>query len=152
MEFYNTKTKEIYDNETSLRLSFPEIGFPRDFNSECLAEINVVQVQQVDAPSPSAITKKVTRNGVVKVGNAYKQNWKESALTTAEKNAYTQTVSANIRAERNLLLKESDWTVLADSPLSTTKQNEWKAYRKTLRDIPSDSGFPHSITFPTKPS
>ena len=106
MEFYNTKTKEIYDNETSLRLSFPEIGFPRDFNSECLAEINVVQVQQVDAPSPSAITKKVTRNGVVKVGNAYKQNWKESALTTAEKNAYTQTVSANIRAERNLLLKE----------------------------------------------
>ena len=60
--------------------------------------------------------------------------------------------AANVRTERNLLLKECDWTVLADSPLSTTKQNEWKAYRKTLRDIPSESGFPHSITFPDKPS
>ena len=36
--------------------------------------------------------------------------------------------------------------------LSTSKQNEWKAYRTALLDITAQSGAPQSVTWPTKPS
>ena len=35
--------------------------------------------------------------------------------------------------------------------LSTSKQNEWKAYRTALLAVPQQSGFPNTITWPTKP-
>lgn len=67
-----------------------------------------------------------------------------------------------LRQHRNKLLAESDWTVMADSPLSETKKTEWKTYRQALRDITKtakpkmNSSYsyldPSSITFPTKPS
>tara|TARA_Y100001938_G_C8045744_1_gene408768 strand:+ start:1088 stop:1387 length:300 start_codon:yes stop_codon:yes gene_type:complete len=36
--------------------------------------------------------------------------------------------------------------------LSTDKQNEWKTYRQALLDVPAQSGFPNSVTWPTKPT
>ena len=71
-----------------------------------------------------------------------------------------------LRNYRNKLLADSDWTVMPDSPLSDSKQTEWKTYRQALRDITKTaspkimSGSPveegvldiSSVTFPTKPS
>ena len=67
-----------------------------------------------------------------------------------------------LREQRNTLLLESDWTVMADSPLSDSKQVEWKTYRQALRDITKTASpkvleeLPvldlSSVTFPTKPS
>ena len=39
------------------------------------------------------------------------------------------------RKVRNGLLADSDWTVMPDSPLSESKQTEWKTYRQKLRDL-----------------
>ena len=36
--------------------------------------------------------------------------------------------------------------------LSTEKQNAWKQYRTDLLNVPQQSGFPHNVTFPTKPN
>lgn len=41
-----------------------------------------------------------------------------------------------LRGRRDMLLKESDWTQMPDSPLSTTKKADWATYRQTLRDLP----------------
>ena len=65
-----------------------------------------------------------------------------------------------VRMDRDKLLAESDWTVMPDSPLSTSKQNEWKTYRQSLRDIPQGSvptideqqNIVSGLTWPTKPS
>ena len=65
-----------------------------------------------------------------------------------------------VRIDRDKLLAESDWTVMPDSPLSTSKQNEWKTYRQSLRDIPQGSvptideqqNIVSGLTWPTKPS
>ena len=67
-----------------------------------------------------------------------------------------------LREKRNEKLAESDWTILSDSQLTTTKQNEWKTYRQALRDLPASanpkieaaSGVldPSSYTLPTEPS
>ena len=54
-----------------------------------------------------------------------------------------------IRSKRDRLLKESDWTVLADTPASTAA---WKTYRQALRDLPASTSDPLNVVWPTPPS
>lgn len=61
------------------------------------------------------------------------------------------TVAAIAKNNRDVLLYESDWTVMPDSPLSEAKLTEWKAYRQALRDIPQQPGFPDNIQWPEVP-
>ena len=42
---------------------------------------------------------------------------------------------ASLRAKRNALLKDSDYTVLADSVLTAVKKSEWMTYRTALRNL-----------------
>jgi len=51
--------------------------------------------------------------------------------------------------QRNALLAESDWTQLPDVPDAVSKR--WRAYRKALRDLPGQPGFPAEIVWPDKP-
>jgi len=51
-----------------------------------------------------------------------------------------------VRNQRDSLLQQSDVYALADRIT-----DEWTAYRQALRDIPSQAGFPVSVTWPTKP-
>jgi hypothetical protein len=63
-------------------------------------------------------------------------------------------IQATIRAERDLLLKECDWTQTIDSPLTDSKKAEWQTYRQVLRDLPAnyqDSDSIDEITFPNLP-
>jgi len=54
----------------------------------------------------------------------------------------------DVRAERNALLVETDWTQVLDAPID---QAAWATYRQALRDITAQEGFPHNVTWPTKP-
>lgn len=58
----------------------------------------------------------------------------------------------SVRAERDRLLDESDWTQVTDSPLSPGKMADWSVYRQTLRDIPKQPGFPRAVVWPEKPA
>ena len=60
-------------------------------------------------------------------------------------------LAAEVRTERNKKLVESDWTQMADSPLSGGQKSDWALYRQSLRDITSQPGFPHDVTWPTEP-
>ena len=42
-----------------------------------------------------------------------------------------------MRNHRNRLLAESDWSQMADSPLSDAQRQAWATYRQALRDFPS---------------
>jgi hypothetical protein len=53
-----------------------------------------------------------------------------------------------IRTDRDAKLTESDWTQVADAPVD---QAAWATYRQSLRDVPSQAGFPNTITWPTEP-
>ena len=60
-----------------------------------------------------------------------------------------------IRAKRNRLLSESDWTQGVDSPLTTQQKSDWAVYRTSLRTLPEDQSSVTSysdINWPTKPS
>jgi len=56
--------------------------------------------------------------------------------------------SQSIRAQRNKLLKESDWTQVADALVDKAA---WATYRQALRDITKQDGFPVNVEFPAEP-
>lgn len=59
-----------------------------------------------------------------------------------------------IRARRDYLLQDSDWTQLPDSPLSAEQKALWIEYRQDLRDITEmypDVKHPDEVIWPTKP-
>jgi hypothetical protein len=53
-----------------------------------------------------------------------------------------------IREQRDAKLSLSDWTQVADAPVDKAA---WATYRQALRDVPSQSGFPWEVTWPTTP-
>tara|TARA_B100001559_G_scaffold227751_1_gene191523 strand:- start:19207 stop:19506 length:300 start_codon:yes stop_codon:yes gene_type:complete len=57
---------------------------------------------------------------------------------------------SEMRAERNKLLQETDWTANSDVTMSA----KMKTYRKALRDLPTHKNWPNleSSDWPTKPS
>ena len=58
-------------------------------------------------------------------------------------------LALNIRMQRNELLQKSDYTQLVD--VTVANALEWKVYRKALRDITTQPGFPTSINWPEPP-
>jgi len=56
--------------------------------------------------------------------------------------------AAAARSDRNKRLADSDWTQLADAPVTGTA---WATYRQALRDVTAQAGFPWEITWPDAP-
>ena len=56
-----------------------------------------------------------------------------------------------IRKERNKLLKDSDYIMVSDAPITTEKKEEWTTYRQSLRDIPQTFSNPDDVTYSDKP-
>lgn len=63
----------------------------------------------------------------------------EQAIIDADKLNYENNKFSDamkvLRDKRNLLLVNSDWTQMPDSPLTDTEKTEWQTYRQSLRDL-----------------
>jgi hypothetical protein len=66
------------------------------------------------------------------------------SLSADEIQAAKDSAMAQIRGQRNQLLKECDWTQIADCTIP--KKSEWATYRQTLRDLPSTITEPRTFT------
>ena len=69
-------------------------------------------------------------------------------LTDAE---YDTVLTASARHKRDRLIAATDYLVTPDYPIEPDRLAKVKIYRQALRDIPEQSGFPRSITWPDKP-
>ena len=81
----------------------------------------------------------------------------EPAITQAEYDEMAAQMEAaepwiDIRAERDQLLRASDFTRLSDAPFSTAKKAQWKTYRQTLRDLPQTYDNIEDVEWPEAPS
>lgn len=161
-EFRHRTTGEVKTKE-EWKKHFKNVSTPNVWNQNVFDALNIDPILP-SSPATTSTYQISVRDGVEQDS---KGNWvekytaKDMFEATSEKTKeelekeYQKKLddaeAANVRAERNLLLKESDWTMITDSPLSDSKKTEWKTYRQKLRDIPASSGFPNSITFPDKP-
>ena len=68
---------------------------------------------------------------------------------------YDEWKATEVRAERDRLLSAKVDPLVSNSlrwaDLSSAKQAEWTQYRTDLLNITDQAGFPHDITWPTKP-
>jgi hypothetical protein len=53
----------------------------------------------------------------------------------------------SVRSSRDTKLSETDWRFRSDM----TPSQEWKDYCQALRDVPTQEGFPWTITWPDAP-
>jgi len=77
----------------------------------------------------------------------------EEAIRDAEEAAWSAGANdrkaAEVRQERNTKLAATDWTQTADVPQAV--KDSYITYRQALRDVPLQSGFPWTITWPVEP-
>jgi hypothetical protein len=69
----------------------------------------------------------------------------QEAAYIAQKDASQATIE---RQQRDAKLASSDWTQVADAPVDKAA---WATYRQALRDVPTQTGFPWEVTWPTTP-
>ncbi len=68
-------------------------------------------------------------------------------LTEEQRDAFAEDM---VRTALGYRLASVD-SALSGADLTAQEQADWEAYRLTLLDIPTQSGFPHSIFWPTRP-
>ena len=118
------------------------IGGP---NPDFLTANNVVEL--VENLSYTVPTQKITTvDPYLENGKVY--TVKVESTSTEELTILKNNQWQNVRQERDMLLKETDWRASTDLTLS----DDWKNYRQALRDIPSTQSDPFNITWPTEPS
>ena len=136
-------------NVGQLRRDNPTTSFPKRVSNDMLAEYNVYPVTVLPHPDIDNRTQKLEQQTVpTQVNGAWLLNWTIVNKTTEEVQQYDDNAVNSVRDQRNTLLVESDWTQVLDAPVD---QAAWATYRQALRDITAQEGFPHNVTWPTKP-
>ena len=165
MSEYRVRATGEVKSQGQIRLDNKNMSLPRVWTANVCDALGVDPVLAAPAPEPSAAYKSVVRNGAVQdaKGN-WVQAWVEREMFTeytdddgdvqtvvAQKTAYDTLVNNDLaksaRSKRDALLKETDHYALSD----VTMSDAMKTYRQALRDVPQQTGFPTSITWPTKP-
>lgn len=126
-----------------LKQDNPGTSFPQNISNELLESYGVFKVTPTPVPSYNKKTEAISRN-LEQINGTWVETWSIDRIDEAS-------AATNIRGHRNKLLKESDWTQLADSPLNADAKLAWALYRETLRMIPQQAGFPYSVQWPPMP-
>lgn len=125
---------------------FPNVSFPvGNVSQEFLIENSALEV--VDTLEVLDSTKKIQSvTPFISEGKVYTV---EIVDKTQQDFEHEYNILANgVRTHRNQLLKDSDWTQVADVPVD---KQVWAEYRQQLRDITTQSGFPTNVVFPQLP-
>jgi len=165
MSEYRVRATGEVKSQGQVRNDNKNMSLPRVWTANVCDALGVDPVLATPAPSPSAAYKSVVRNGAVQDSNGnWVQAWTEREMFTeytdddgvthsvadqqaAYDAANTATLAASGRVKRDELLKETDHYGLSD----VTMSSEMTTYRQALRDVPQQTDFPSTITWPDKP-
>ncbi len=75
----------------------------------------------------------------------------ETRVTEIPAALLTKIKGEQMKAERSARLRSTDWTQMADAPLTALEKAAYQTYRQALRDLPSLPGFP-DVPWPTLPT
>lgn len=84
------------------------------------------------------------------LGDAYKDiGW--VIVGEAPPNVAQSSTADLVWNQAKKLLAESDWSMLPDVPMINSEKSAWIEYRKSLREIRLQAGFPNSVVWPKAP-
>jgi hypothetical protein len=160
MEILLLDTQQVV-SEFEFRALYPDTSFPQVLSKEILEDFNAVAIMEGPQAVPTTPYEYSYRNGIqeingkwftkYEVGPVFTDNDEQTAeeQELAYKAQVDERYAVGVRQTRNELLKESDWTQVADAPVN---KEAWATYRQALRDITAQSTFPFNIEYPVKPS
>ena len=125
-----------------LRRDNPTVSFPNTLSEEDLTTFNLVPYMETSQPLYDKNVYVVERTDPVFENGRVVVRWQLSPRRDA---------ADMIRRQRDKLLTDSDWTQMADSPLSDEVKELLAQYRQVIRDVPNQEGFPLFYYFPEKP-
>lgn len=108
---------ELLRNPPSVPVPNPDCRLPED-------------AFPVSAAQHAAMLDAINAGKIITVGP-------DNAVSFTDPGVSAEAVMKAARRERDRALEASDWTMVADVPLSPTAKAEWRKYRKKLRDIPA---------------
>lgn len=134
--------------ESNFRQLFPQTSFPSPLAAVDIAGTGYGLYETSQAPIAARYEKVEEAAAVEGEDGVWRQSWSVIDMTAEEKQHVDETQAAVVRSLRNAKLQACDWTQLADAP---TTNATWSTYRQSLRDVPSQSGFPWNVTWPSEP-
>ena len=155
MEIRNRSTGAVTTVD-AFKATQPNTSFPKPMSEACLNGHGYDVVLNGAAATVTAPYGRSTRSGVEQIDGKWYTKFVAGPIfaNSDEETAYKAKVDADVatsvRLQRDEKLAECDWTQVNDSPLKAA--SAWTTYRQALRDVPAQSGFPHTVTWPTKPS
>jgi len=168
MEIRNRSTGEL-TTISQFRASRPSTSFSKQITTEILNNFGYDAVLNGPAATVTAPYGVSIRSGVEEVDGQWFTKFiagpifndttdgDGNVISAADNEAAYKAgidtqVAEGVRRQRDRLIVETDWTQLDDNQLSDSVKASWVTYRQELRDLPTTSGFPHTVTWPTKPS
>ena len=168
MEIRNRSTGAV-TTVSQFKALHPNTSFPKQINTQVLDAFGydaVLNGAAATVASPYGVS---IRDGVEEVSGQWFTKFiagpifadttdGDGNVTTAADNeaAYKARIdteaAASVRSQRDQLIAETDWVVVMAKETGTNIPAAMKTYRQALRDLPSAAGFPHTMTWPTKPS
>jgi hypothetical protein len=126
-----------------LRRDNPNTSFPKRPDDALLAQWGMLPLT-LTPPPESDYAKSFKEGPPILVNEEWTQLWQKEQLPQAE-------AEANIRSQRDGLLRNSDWIVSKSYELGEPVPIDWATYRQALRDITLQEGFPYNVLWPTAP-
>tara|TARA_R100001082_G_scaffold99160_1_gene67741 strand:- start:68 stop:532 length:465 start_codon:yes stop_codon:yes gene_type:complete len=152
-EFRKQSDGSLLVGESAFRAQFPNVSIPKPLTEENVNSLGYDWVFDGAQPTLTPPYDSSIRDGVEQISSKWYTKFSKSTATGDAKTAIDNNAAAGKRSERDQLLKDSDWTQTADKGgLADSKVTEWATYRQALRDLPTATGWPHDVTWPTKPS
>lgn len=143
MRYYDITNTTIVSERQIIKAN-PNTSFALPLSDAALSGLNMAVLLEDTRPSYDADTQAVIEDAVVERDGSYYQTWAvidRSAEAIANDLANKK---AQVRAQRNARLTETDWAILPDSPLSDADKTVYQNYRTALRDVPAQDGFPNN--------
>jgi hypothetical protein len=139
--------------EGDLQKLFPDLTYPLDVSGNPIPE-GYVKVQPAYPNNLTDLTYKHTMVMPVQVDGVWKETFVSTKKEGADLEAALHAISKQVRDDRDAVLKLTDIKVKTDlwDDYTDTEKKEWKDYRKALRDIPEQEGFPLNVEWPIEPS
>lgn len=143
----DTFIRHIFDEEPT-QWDADNYCYARRLTDEQVAHFGVHKKQIVTPPYHDPATQVCEEGPALLIDGVWTQNYIVSDLDPAAAVAKVEAQWSVIRAERNKLLADSDWTQLPDVSVDAAA---WATYRQALRDVTGQAN-PFAIVWPEGPS
>jgi len=137
-----------------LRRDNPKTSFTKTVPTATMAQYGMYPVGYQAAPEYDPLTHRLQHSSVPELVDGSWVLTKTVVALTAEQIADATAAKAKeMRVKRNVLLDQSDWTQMNDSPLSNEAKTAWATYRQELRGITDSDAWPNLADddWPVKP-